>query len=120
MSGWLNRVLHPTVILDYAALAGILWTFAAAARMTWTRRTVDEVAGVYALGLFFAFLNGDQIWDSVGYGAGRVLTPFLLITAIAELSGGPWLALGPILLVDVRLSMDLAPQIAGVARGLLH
>jgi hypothetical protein len=120
MSGWLNRVLHPTVILDYAALAGILWTFAAAARMTWTRRTVDEVAGVYSLGLFFAFLNGRQIWDSVGYGAGRVLTPFLLITAIAELSGGPWLALGPILLVDARLSLDLAPQIVGVARGLLH
>jgi len=119
MAGWMNRVLHPGMILDYAALAGILWAFAAAARMTWTRRTVDEIAAVYSLGLFFAFLNGEQIWDSVGYGAGRVLTPFLLITAIAELSGGPWLAFAPVLLVDARLSLDLAPQIAGVARGLL-
>ena len=97
MSGWLKRVLHPTVMLDYAALAGILWAFAAALRMTWTRRTVDEVAGVYSLGLFSAFVNGQQIWNSMSYGAGRVLTPFLLITAIAELSEGPWLALGPIL-----------------------
>jgi hypothetical protein len=118
MSGWLQRVLHPVVLLDYAALAGILWTFITAARMTWTRRTVDELAGVYSLGLFFAFVNGSPIWESVGYGAGRVLTPFLLITAIAELSGGPWLAIGPILLVDARLGLDLAPQIVGVARGL--
>lgn len=120
MSGWVQRFLHPKVILDYAALAGILWTFAAAVRMTWTRRTVDEVAGVYSLGLFSAFVNGEQIWNSLSYGAGRVLTPFLLITAIAELSSGPWLALGPILLVDARIGLDLAPQIAGIARGLLH
>jgi hypothetical protein len=120
MSGWVQRFLHPKVILDYAALAGILWTFAAAVRMTWTRRTVDEVAGVYSLGLFSAFVNGEQIWNSLSYGAGRVLTPFLLITAIAELSAGPWLALGPILLVDARIGLDLAPQIAGIARGLLH
>jgi len=120
MSGWVQRFLHPKVILDYAALAGILWTFAAALRMTWTRRTVDEVAGVYSLGLFSAFVNGEQIWNSLSYGAGRVLTPFLLITAIAELSAGPWLALGPILLVDARIGLDLAPQIAGIARGLLH
>jgi len=120
MSGWVQRFLHPKVILDYAALAGILWTFAAALRMTWTRRTVDEVAGVYSLGLFSAFVNGEQIWNSLSYGAGRVLTPFLLITAIAELSAGPWLALGPILLVDARIGLNLAPQIAGIARGLLH
>jgi len=120
MSGWVQRFLHPKVILDYAALAGILWTFAAALRMTWTRRTVDELAGVYSLGVFSAFVNGEQIWNSLSYGAGRVLTPFLLITAIAELSAGPWLALGPILLVDARIGLDLAPQIAGIARGLLH
>ena len=120
MSGWVQRFLHPKVILDYAALAGILWTFAAAVRMIWTRRTVDELAGVYSLGLFSAFVNGEQIWNSLSYGAGRVLTPFLLISAIAELSAGPWLALGPILLVDARIGLDLAPQIAGIARGLLH
>ncbi len=132
MSGWLQRVLHPVVypvsasltavavIFDYVALAGILWAFVAAARMTWRRRIVEETAGVYSLGLFSAFLNRGEMWEVVSYAAGRVLTPFLLITAIAEFSGGPWLALGPILLVDARLSLDLATQIVGVARGLLH
>jgi hypothetical protein len=133
MSGWLRRFFHPAVYplprslnaiavtLDYIALAGILWTFIDAFRMAWKPRAIDDdVAGVYSFGLFSAFLNGGQVWQSLSYGAGRILTPFLVITAIAELSSGPWLAFAPILLVDARLSLNLAPQLMGIVHGLLE
>jgi hypothetical protein len=128
--GFLERVLHPVTLpvspmknaaaiaLDYAALAGVALAFGFVIRLALRREWNERTAGAYMLALSTAFLRSTIAWLEV-YGFGRILTPFLLLTAVEMLPQGVLIAFLPMLLIDARMSLDLARQFLGVIHGLI-
>ncbi len=72
---------------------------------------------IYALAAAAIFLGSRAVWDDA-YAFGRVLTPFLLLTAIETAPAHPLVAILPILCVDSRLGLNFVTQIEGVLHGL--
>lgn len=129
LEGFVDRLFHPilyplppaknalVVASDYAALAGVALALIAAAALAGKRRWDALASAVYGLALFVIFLRGASVWETP-YAFGRVLTPFLLLTALADFATRPWLALAPIFLIDPDIGLSLSGQIIGVVRGL--
>jgi hypothetical protein len=128
-AGFLERLIHPspysltlaklaiTQVLDYAALAGVALAFALAVRIAIRKEWAALSAAVYASALVIVFLKSRDVWEE-SYAFGRVLTPFMLLTMLRELSRSPWLALLPIVMVDARVSLNLSGQVLGILRGI--
>ncbi len=129
LAGFADRVFHPVnyslpalknvfaVAFDYLALAGVAMTLIFVVRLVIQRRWDAQASAVYALAAAAALLQNRGVWEDAN-AFGRVLTPFLLLTAIQGIGWRPWLVFVPMLLVDARLSLDLWSQVAGVVRGL--
>jgi hypothetical protein len=130
LAGWIDRVIHPAVYavspvkaaighaFDYVALAGVALTLIFAARLAIKRRWDSQSAAVYTLAIAAIFLRSRSVWEDA-YAFGRVLTPFILLTALQDFAASPWLAFLPMFLVDTRISLNLVAQIAGVFHGLI-
>jgi hypothetical protein len=131
LGGFFHRVIHPRFYqvppiervaaqaLDLVALAGVALALFYAARL-FIRRTWDAPSAViYVLALSAIFLGNRGVWFDA-YAFGRVLTPFLLLTAIVSTGTRPLAAFLPLVLVDARLSLNFVSQIAGVLRGLIR
>ena len=102
---------------DWVALAGVALALFYAARLL-VRRTWDGPAvAVYALALSVVFLRSGAVWFDA-YAFGRVLTPFLLLTAMVSMGVRPLAAFLPMFLVDARIGLNFVTQIIGVFRGL--
>ena len=104
-------------VLDLVGFAGValalLYVARLLARRTWDART----AAIYALALTTIFLGSAGVWFDA-YAYGRVLTPFLLLTATASLGISPLAAFLPMILIDARLGLYFVKQISGVFHGL--
>ena len=130
LAGWIDRVIHPTIYalppfkaflglaLDYVAMAGVALTLILAARLAIKRRWTPQSAAVYALAVAAIFLRSRSVWEDV-YAFGRVLTPFIVLTALEYFAVSPWLAFAPMFLVDTRVSLNLVAQFVGIWRGLM-
>jgi hypothetical protein len=130
LAGFLDRVIHPAIYslpplkaflglaLDYVALSGIALALIYAARLAIQGSWNPRSSAIYALAIAMIFLRSRSVWEDV-YAFGRVLTPFLLLTALEYLAISPWLALTPMFLVDTRIGLNLVAQITGVFHGLI-
>jgi energy-converting hydrogenase Eha subunit C len=80
------------------------------------------IAAVLFVVLVFALTNSKYWIDVNGYA--RVLSPLLLLVALGTLEGEGavpwWTGLVPAILVDLRLSLELASEAGGIVRGLLR
>jgi len=103
--------------LDLVALAGVALALFYAARLALRRTWDGRAAAVCALALSVVFLRSGAVWFDA-YAFGRVLTPFLLLTAMLSLGVRPKAAFLPLLLVDARIGLNFVAQIGGVFRGL--
>jgi hypothetical protein len=103
--------------LDCLALCGFLLAVGLAA---WGLRKGRLDQRQWAVAAFLALMMGVSVpgaWRDV-YGYARPFSPLLLLVALRALKGSPWL-LAPIVLVDLRIAAQWAPQLAGILRGLL-
>jgi hypothetical protein len=128
--GFVERILHPQVyslgvwkndaaqLFDFVALAGVGLAFIAVARMAIQRRWNAEGAAVYVLAFVVIFLRRRDVWEDA-YSFGRVLSPLLLLIFIQQFRTRPLLALAPMALIDLRISLNVAGQLEGIVRGLL-
>lgn len=129
LAGFVDRVVHPTIYalphfenavaqaFDLIALAGVAIALALAFRLAIRKTWNSQSAVIYALAAAAIFLGSRAVWDDA-YAFGRVLTPFLLLTAIETAPAHPLVAILPILCVDSRLSLNFVTQIEGVLHGL--
>jgi len=85
-----------------------------AIRKQWTA----TVAPVYLLALAVLFLGSRDVWEDA-YNFGRVLSPLLVLVFIEQFKRRPFLALAPMLMVDLRISLNCAGELEGIVRGLL-
>lgn len=105
-----------SLVLEFAALAGIWLAFALAARIVLRRsfQIPELIALVFAL---FACLIGVQdIW-ATAYGIGRTLSPLLVALAAIALRDRQPLFASPLLLVAPRILLQLAAEIRVGLRG---
>ncbi|MFN7993160.1 MAG: hypothetical protein U0Q18_06150 [Bryobacteraceae bacterium] len=130
-SGIADRLLHPVTyalpafqstiasIFDFVALTGILVAFVLAVLLV--RRAGISPTSVAAI-LFL--LLGVLIWrpnDWVSvYDYGRILSPLLIFLALHGVRSHQWAWLTPLAMVTPRVGVQLALQVIGVARGLMH
>jgi hypothetical protein len=129
LAGFFERVIHPAVYpvsaarnsvvqgFDLISLAGVALGIALAVRLAVWRKWNPRAAAMYALAAAAIFLGSRGVWEEA-YAFGRVMTPFLLLTAIESVAAYPALALLPMLLIDARLGMNFVGQIRGVLHGL--
>ncbi|MGA3188272.1 MAG: hypothetical protein ABSF22_14295 [Bryobacteraceae bacterium] len=127
LSGFVERIVHPAVyplavwkndlarLFDFVALAGVALVLIAVARMAARRRWNAEAAAIYALALAVIFLHRRDVWEDA-YAFGRVLSPLLLLTFVQRLG---FAALAPMVLIDLRISLNIGVELEGIVRGLL-
>jgi hypothetical protein len=130
LQGLAERIAHPydyefadwisiiSTVLDYAALAGIVFAVLLAAWMLWRREFGPIEAGVCAFSLLAIFLNSPGAWTEV-YAFGRTLSPLLLLLGMLALSKRNWIYALPLALAVPRTAIQLAPQAEGVLRHFL-
>ena len=130
-AGIVTRVLNPYAYpfgggvrilalgLDLLALAGIAgavgWAIYRAMRRTWQPAAI----ALYLFALLAITLEGGDLWAEV-YGFGRTLTPLVLLAALDGLTVGTVAPSLAMLAIDPRIGLQLAVQILGVVRGLIH
>ena len=123
--GFVLRLLHPVsyplppmlntiaIVFNYIALAGVLLALVLAIRPKWTAHT----AVLYAMAISATFVGDQAIWGDA-FSFARPFTPTLILVALQDLGTRPWLALLPTFMMDSRIALNFAPQLAGVWRGL--
>jgi hypothetical protein len=126
--GFLERIVHPTayplagwraaiaISFDFISLAGIALMLIAVSRLALRGRWNGPAAAIYAFALAVVFLGNRDVWQDA-YNFGRVLSPLLLLTFLEQ--GISLAALAPILMIDLRISLNFTSQLEGIARGLL-
>ncbi|SPE35086.1 conserved membrane hypothetical protein [Candidatus Sulfopaludibacter sp. SbA6] len=130
LAGYAQRILHPysyplsppvafvTTLLDYAALAGIGLAIVWAVVLARGKKAGAATIPILAFAVVAAFLNLREIWDDA-YAFGRVLTPLLLLLALAAVPKRRWTMALPLLLVTPRIALQFAPQALHIVRGML-
>ena len=130
LAGYADRILHPAMYafaapvafvataLDYAALAGIGWAIAWAAILAWRKSTRAAAIPILAFAVSAAFLNIREVWADA-YAFARVLTPLLLLLAMAGIRQRRWTMALPLLLVVPRIALQIAPETARAVKALL-
>ncbi len=105
-------------VLDGMALAGFL---AASLLALWSLRRrplgLEQWLTLAFLMLVFA-LGRPTYWDNV-YNYARPLSPLLFLMSLPAVTGRARWALAPILLIDLRIAAQCAPQAWGILRALL-
>lgn len=120
LARWLETIAQSA---DVISLAAILLACVLAILFLRSRpRDPLALAAVLFVVLVGALTNTKYWTDVNGYA--RVLSPLLLLVALgslAEEAGVPWwTGLLPAILVDMRLSLELAAEAGGIVRGLLR
>jgi hypothetical protein len=125
--GFLDRIIHPAVYpltgwragiaisFDYIALAGVALMFIAVARMAARGRWNAVATATYVLAIAVVFLRNRDVWEDA-YNFGRVLSPLLLLTFLER---NTIAAIAPMLMIDLRISLNLSGQLEGIVQGLL-
>jgi hypothetical protein len=105
-------------ILDYAALAGML-VAALYCAIHW-RWLFGEPEGLMAFAFLalLATVASPSVWIEA-YAFARGYSPLLLLVALDGFRTRSALAIVPVALIAPRIGMQIGPQIANVARGLL-
>jgi hypothetical protein len=103
--------------LDLAAVAGIAVMLGAAAWIARRRQGSASAVVLYVSAASAILVSSRWVWEDV-FGFGRVMTPALMLAGVeAVRAGRPWLALAPVLMVDARIALNFARQVAGVVGG---
>ncbi len=134
------RMLHPlhyplSRLLDAVARSGDVIAFAAVlaaallAILLLRARPLDPVATTAILFVVVILVMTEPVfWNDVNTHA-RIFSPLLLLVAMGLMNGTGgerwlkipwWIGLVPAILVDLRLSMQLASNAGGIIRGLLR
>jgi len=128
--GFLERIFHVhtypfaagknivIVALDFLSLAGVALALVAVVRMAIEKRWSALAAPIYAIAFTVIFLSSRDVWEDA-YNFGRVLSPLFFLIFIQYFRPRPILALAPMALIDLRISLNLTYQFLGVVRGLL-
>ncbi len=130
LAAYADRILQPfpypfpsliafiAALLDYAALAGIGLAIAWAVLLACGKGTRSAAIPILAFAAIAAFLNLREIW-SEGYGFGRVLTPLVLLTALAGIPQRRWTMALPLLLVLPAVALEFAAPTYHAVRAML-
>lgn len=130
LGGLVERMAHPftypftmpvtlaATVLDYAALGGMLLAIAWALILACRKPLDPEALPILAFAGVASFLNSSDVW-SEAYAFGRVLTPLLLLLALAALRQRRFPLALPLLLVTPRVLLQFAPQAWHVVRGIV-
>lgn len=109
---------HAIQALDIVALCGMLLATALAVWVVLRKGRLERqrwgVAGFLALLLS---LNMGGFWKDA-YSYARPFSPLLLLLGLGAATGSRWL-LAPVILIDLRIAAQYAPQFWGILRGLL-
>lgn len=128
--GFIERIAHPVTYafvpwksaipasFDYLALAGVAWVLVTAIRMALDGRWDATSSAIYALAIAIVFLGNRDVWQDA-YNFGRVLSPLLLLTFVAQFRRHPLTALAPMALIDLRISLNFIGELEAIVRGLL-
>lgn len=112
---WLNHTLHAA---DALALCGFLALMAAA---VWSLRQYPWDAEQWAMVGFVALAlaaGAPAFWGNV-YTYARPFSPLVFLAAVRLLRHRRLWALAPVSLIALRVAVQMAPQAAGIVRGLL-
>jgi hypothetical protein len=109
---------HAIQAADAIALCGFLLAMGLAVWGMRKGRLDQEQWATIAFAALTLALSVPGFWRNV-YGWGRPFSPLVFLVGLRALSGGsPWL-LAPILMMDLRIAVQWAPQLWGVLRGVL-
>jgi len=111
-----------TRLLDVLALIGIVGALAATGFLLATRRLDLLTIAAALFAVLAVVLTSPTYWNDA-FEYARVFTPLLVLVAliaVAERDGTPqwWWMLVPAILVDLRVGLQLGPQVLGIFHGL--
>jgi hypothetical protein len=110
---------HFVQALDAIALCGYLLALGLA---IWGLRKLRFDAEQWVIVLFIGLtlvISVPGFWRNV-YNYGRVVSPLVFLVALGGLAGRSRWAFAPILMMDLRVAAQWAPQVWGVLRGMLQ
>jgi hypothetical protein len=103
---------------DAIALCGFLLALGLAVWGLWKRRLDQEQWATIAFLALALAVSVPGFWRNV-YDYGRPFSPLAFLVGLRVLTGGSLWLLAPILMMDLRIATQWAPQLWGVLRGLL-
>ena len=108
---------------DALSLIAILLAAVLAILFLRTRPRDPLALAAILFAILIFLLTGNGYWNDVN-GYARVLSPLLVLVALGSMARESgvrwWVGLIPVILVDLRLSMEFAGAAGGVVRGLLR
>jgi len=111
-------LLQVVQAVDVLALCGFLFALVLAVWGLWRRRFDREQWVALCFVALALVLSIPGYWRHV-YGYGRPLTPLVFVVGLRVFAGARWWVLVPILLMDLRMAVQMSPQILGILRGLI-
>ena len=130
LAGFAQRVLHPYpyqfsmavnlagTLLDYAALAGIALAIVWALIPIRGKTAEPGTIAILGLAVMAVFLERGDVWTEA-YAFGRVLSPLLLLLALAAVPRRLWTMALPLLLVVPRVALQFAAPTYHAVRAML-
>jgi hypothetical protein len=113
-----STLAHGIQALDAVALCGVVLAVALA---VWDLRQWPlsrEQWAILAFLVLFLAVGTPRFWHNV-YSYSRPFSPFLLLVAMPALAGGSRWRLAPMVMLDLRVAAQIAPQLWGIVRGLV-
>jgi hypothetical protein len=111
-------LLQVVQAVDVLALCGFLFALALAVWGLWRRRLDREQWVALCFVALALVLSVPGYWRHV-YSYGRPLSPLLFVVGLRVFAEARWWVLVPILLMDLRMAVQMSPQILGILRGIL-
>jgi hypothetical protein len=116
--GFAPLVVRLTQAADVVSLCGLLAALGLAAWGFWRWRFDEEQwATLLFVGLALA-VGSPRYWANV-FGYGRPFSPLVFLLGLRAVAGGPLWMLAPAVLMDLRIGVQLTPQVWRIVRGLL-
>jgi hypothetical protein len=114
-----NRWLVTAAVLDYCAVLAIWLALFLAVPLLWRRSFGPLETAIAPFLVLAVFVDRPELWAG-GYELGRLMSPFLLLLALAGIGARFGWSLLPLCLVAPRLLFQLQPQLLRVLSGLLR
>jgi hypothetical protein len=112
------NVVRMVQTADAIALCGMVMGLVLAVWGLWRWRFDEEQwAALLFAGLALA-MTAPSYWANV-YGYGRPFAPLVFLVGLRAVAGGPLWMLAPAFLMDLRIGVQLAPQLSRIVRGLI-
>jgi hypothetical protein len=100
------------------SLCGFLMALGLAVWGMWRWRFDEEQWATLLFACVALAISSPGYWGNV-FGYGRPFSPLVFLVSLRAVAGGPLWALAPTVLMDLRIGVQLTPQVGRILRGLL-